>query len=248
MGKVQGWREAADDLSRHGLAPLGKALGDYRRGERDAAVRVHIAGEPSETLRMSYFFRTPSRMGIIDRAALAETRGRVLDVGAGVGAHALPLQRRGHDVTALELLPEAVRVLESRGLADVREGSLWSFQPGDRYQTVLALMNGTALAGTLGGLEPLLGSLRRLVARDGRLLLDSTRVGDECQEEEGSDPEKCGSCELHYQLEYRDERGPPFPQLFVHPRLLAAIAAGCGWRCEVIARQGRRYLARMRPA
>ena len=107
-------------------------------------------------------------------AALALCRGRVLDVGAGVGALALPLQAAGHEVTALELLPGAVRVMRARGVRDARTGDLWTFEPDRGYDTVLALMNGAAAAGTVAGLIPLLAALAHSLAPHGQLLLDST--------------------------------------------------------------------------
>ena len=218
---------------------------------------MRVAGEPPELLSPSYFFRPPSRMGTIDRTALERAVGRVLDVGAGAGAHALPLQRRGLAVTALETLPAAARVLRERGTADVREESVWSFRPRAPYDTVLALMNGTALAGTRARLGPLLGRLRELVAPGGQLLIDSTEVGEmgEVGEprapgpgtEAGEGFSGEGALELHYQLEYRGKKGPPFPQLLVASGTLARIALAEGWLTEVVARRGGRYLARMTP-
>ena len=245
---VGGWQDAADRLVRSALAPLGRALSDHRGGERGRSLLVRVAGEPPERLETSYFFRPPSRMGLVDRTALELARGRVLDVGACAGAHSLPLHRRGLPVTSLELVPEAVAVLTGRGLPDVREESVWSFRSDLPYDTVLALMNGAALAGTLARLEPLLHRIRELTRKDGQLLVDSTEV----DAEEGGDlfgeGESGGALELHYQLEYRGERGPPFPQLMVSSSALESAAARAGWRTEVVARHGGRYLARLRPA
>ena len=170
-------------------------------------------------------------MGAVDRTALSLARGSVLDVGACAGAHAAPLVAAGHAVTALDVLPEAVRILRARGVTDARRESVWSFASTARYDTVLALMNGTSLAGTAGRLEPLLERLRELTVSEGRLLIDSTELD--------------GEAELHYQLEFAGEKGPPFPQLFVGEEVLDHAASAAGWRMQVVAREGARYLACM---
>jgi hypothetical protein len=189
-------------------------------------------------------------MDAVDRAALDHARGRVLDVGACAGAHAVPLAQSGHPVTALDLLPEAVAILRERGVEDGRPESVWTFQPSARYDTVLALMNGTSLAGTSGRLGPLLLALATFVAPGGQLLLDSTDLDPETgtgEDAPGVDTDRdAGSViELHYQLEFEGERGPPFPQLFVDETALALAAARTGWSTEVVAREGPRYLARL---
>jgi hypothetical protein len=52
--------------------------------------------------------------------------------------------------------------------------------------------------------------------------------------------------EIQFQLEYRGEKAPPFPQLYVDPETLAAHAARGGWSCEVVERgEGGGYLARL---
>jgi hypothetical protein len=192
---------------------------------------VHVEGLDPELFPVSYFFRDPSAMGEVDRAALALAHGAVLDVGACVGAHALPLARQGHAVTALDVLPQAVEILRARGVEDARLESVWTFAPEAPYDSVLALMNGTALAGTPGRLEALLRRLEELTAPHGQILLDSTDLG--------------GEGELHYQLEFEGEKGAPFPQLFVGEVRLAAAARAAGLGMEVVAREGERYLARL---
>jgi hypothetical protein len=240
-------RGPLDALLTEALAPLGRALADCHGGRAHGALLVHVAGFPTERLPVSYFFRPPSQMGPIDLEALALARGRVLDVGACAGAHAVPLASRGLAVTALEILPEAVAVLRARGVRDARERSVWAYRPRRAYDTILALMNGIGLAGTGAGLGPLLSRLRGLVAPGGQLLIDSTRLdaegggaGGEALGDEGD-----GTAELHYQLEYRGRRGPPFPQLFLDEGTLARAAAACAWSAEVVAREGDRYLARL---
>jgi hypothetical protein len=228
---------ALDPLLREALAPLGRALAAYMAGDEDATVVVHVEDEPPDPLPVSYFFREPSAMGAVDRAAIELARGTVLDVGACAGAHSVPLVERGLSVTALDVLPEAVEILRGRGVGDARAQSIWTFEAPAPFDTILALMNGTSLAGTLGSLVPLLARLRELVASDGQLLIDSTQLEDEGE----------GAGELHYQLEHGGLRGPPFPQLFVREAELERAATEAGWRMEVVARSEARYLARLIP-
>jgi SAM-dependent methyltransferase len=219
-----------DRLARRALAPLSQALGDHARGELDAALTVHVAGFPDQHLPAAYFFRGAAEMDAVDRAALELARGRILDVGAGAGAHSVPLVEAGFEVTAIEILPELVEILRGRGVKRARRASVWTFPARRPFDTVLALMNGTSLAGILARMEPLLTGLGELVAPDGQILIDSTEM----------DP-----AELDYQLEYRGQKGPPFPQLFVGERALEREARKSGWKMKVVARESSRYLARL---
>src|SRR5688572_16889190 len=128
---------------RAALAPLERALLDRQAGARGRVLRVRMDDGRVQTMPVGIFFRAGRSLRGADRAALSHARGRVLDVGAGGGAVALALERAGHPVTALELLPGAARVLRARGLADVRVGDLRTLRPRGRWDTVVALMNGT---------------------------------------------------------------------------------------------------------
>jgi hypothetical protein len=210
---------ALDPLLREALAPLGRALAAYASGDAGATVVVHVEDEPPDPLPVSYFFREPAAMGPVDRAALDLARGSVLDVGACAGAHSVPLVQRGLAVTALDVIPAAIQTLQARGVTDARAQSIWTFEPSQPFDTILALMNGTSVAGTMGALVPLLSRLRGLVVPDGQLLID----------------------------EFAGERGSPFPQLFVGEAELERAAEAAGWGMEVVAREESRYLARLTP-
>ena len=197
-----------------------------------------------QEMPVGVFFRAGRSLRPADRQALALSRGRVLDVGAGGGALALALQDAGHPVTALEILPGAVRVLRERGVQEARRGDLWTFRPRRLYDTVLALMNGTAPAGTLAGLGPLLAALAAPLAPDGQLLVDSTDLREPGRRPVRGDGRYVG--ELQYQLEYEGERGPPFPQLFVDPLRLGRAARSVGLAARVVWRgRAGEFLARV---
>jgi tRNA1(Val) A37 N6-methylase TrmN6 len=54
----------------------------------------------------------------LEQLALNRSTGRILDVGAGVGRHALFLQEQGRHVTAVEIEPELVAIMSERGVTE----------------------------------------------------------------------------------------------------------------------------------
>jgi len=224
-----------------GWRPLDEVLKAYVEGNEDAALEMRTDLGGSETTPAALFFRDPANGTGVERRVLDECRGRVLDVGAGVGAFSLALQRRGLEVTALEALPGACDVLRRRGVRDVRQGDLGSMPQGESFDTVLVMMNGLGLAGSLDGLAPLLGELGGRLTRGGQILADST---DPLGWGDPGDGRYAG--EVHMQLAYEGSAGEPFPFLFVDPETLAGSAAQAGLTCEVLSEdEDGRYLARL---
>lgn len=200
--------------------PLALAWKAYHEGDRDSVIRVHADDGEWEVMPVAVFFRDRDGLRPADRHALALARGRVLDVGAGVGSLSLLLQADGFPVTALEVIPAGVEIMEDRGVRKVLAGRLEELASDQSFDTILLLMNGTSLAGTLNGLGGLLETLRELLAVDGQILMDSTDLGMDG--------------ELQYQLEFRGRKGSPFPQLFVAPDTLGKAARERGLRMEVV--------------
>jgi SAM-dependent methyltransferase len=232
------------DGLREALAPLGRALCDHAGGATRRSLRVHTDVGELQRVPVALFFRSGARLRAIDRRALALCRGRVLDVGAGAGALALALQAEGTEVTALEVLPAAAQVVRAQGVRDVRLADVRTFAPERPYDTVLALMNGTAPAGTLAGLPPWLAALAAPLAEGGQVIVDSTDLREPGGRDSRPDGRYIG--ELQYQLEYEGDRGPPFPQLFVDSDRLARAARRTGLASEVAWRGAAgAYLARL---
>lgn len=224
--------------------PMDAALAAYRGGDRGAFLVMDTDVGGPEEVSVSLFFRTPAEMGPVESAALAQARGRVLDLGAGAGAHAVPLRRQGLSVCAAEILPAGREAMVEAGLEDVRAGGLETLVPGERFDTVLVLMNGLGLAGTLDGLPDFLRRLAATLSADGQILADSTDPRDWDDPEDGRYPG-----EVHMQLRFGAVSGAPFPFLFVDEDQVAAAAAAIGLDTEVLAREdGGRFLVRLTPA
>ena len=158
--------------------------------------------------------------------------------------------RHGPREIDLDLLLYSRRVLERDGLAVPHPRMhlrgfvlrpLAELAPGGSYDTILLLMNGVALAGTLGAFPRFLRQMGGLLAPGGQLLLDSTDLGTGGDDEDGRYPG-----EVHFQMEFGGVRGAPFPQLFLDRMTLARIAEMEGWEVEIVWDcDGGEYLARL---
>jgi len=224
-------------------APLAAALRAYDGGDEAATLTVRNDADAPRPLPISHFFRPPADFSPIDREALGRCSGRVLDVGAAAGAVTLPLQEQGLEVTALDPVPDAVRIMRNRGVLNARLGDVMTFRSDELFDTVLLLMNGSMIAGTLAGLERMLLHLETLLSPGGQVLMDSTDLRDG-PEVRGPDGRYVG--ELHFQLEFEGRRGPTFPQLFVDPQTLAAVAAHARLQVDTVAEgEDGAFLARL---
>jgi SAM-dependent methyltransferase len=232
--------------------PHAAAMQAYHRGKHDAVLVVYDDFERDE-VPVSYFFRGPNQFPPLELLALELCRGRVLDVGAGSGCHSLALQSRGLEVTAIEILPSMVRILEERGVRDARVAT-WMDIQAEPFDTVFMMMNGLGLTETLAGLRGFLSEARRLVRRGGQVLADSTDVRVRLDPEAGrtgvlerADGRYVG--ELHFQIEYGGDKGEPFPQLYVDANTLIHHAREEDWSCEIVRDPDEygHYLARLTP-
>ncbi|HXI21765.1 MAG TPA: methyltransferase domain-containing protein [Gemmatimonadales bacterium] len=212
-------------------APHGAALRAYMEGDQEACLVVEDDFQ-RELLPVSVFFRTPEAFFPYEVRALELCRGRVLDAGAGTGCISLVLQERGHQVVAIDVVPEAVEIMRARGVHDARQADLFALRD-EQFDTVLLLMNGLGLAGTVAGLPLLLQHLHRLVAPGGQVLVDSTDVATAPPP---AVPPGRYPGELQFRLEFAERRGVSFPQLYADPALMERHARDTGWRSDVVFR------------
>ncbi|RYE18513.1 MAG: SAM-dependent methyltransferase, partial [Sphingobacteriales bacterium] len=90
---------------------LGQALQNYFHKTGRHKLWIHNQYGPKEEMPVAAYFRDEEDMPDLEWCALDHCRGQVLDIGAGAGSHALVLQQRGVDVTALEISPLATQVM-----------------------------------------------------------------------------------------------------------------------------------------
>ena len=231
--------------------PLGRALLDFHHGATSARITVHTDLWVDEPTPVEEFYRPDDQpLPELEKTALNLCRGRTLDFGAGAGRHALELQRRGLEVTAIDVASEAVEVMRERGVADARCGDFTALR-GERFDTILLLMHGIGLVGTLEGLASFFDHINDLLEENGRIIFDSADLGIVMPEQfdEGLAEWRAGGLypgEVEYRLTYGDLEGEPYPWLFVDPVTLADRARVAGFRSEMVARGHRgSFLARV---
>lgn len=220
--------------------PHGRALRDFFAGDRNASIVVHSSLGEHEELPVAVFFRAPEDFFPFERAALPLCRGRVLDIGAGTGVHTLYLQEQGFEVCAIDVIPEAVEIMRAAGVRDARLADVWAFED-EPFDTILMMMNGIGILGTLEGLDRFLRQVGRLLKPDGQIVLDSGPahvVGepDDAAVEVGISGDAAYHGEAWITLEYRGQRGPPFRELYADSETLIRHAAAAGFQCDLVFR------------
>jgi SAM-dependent methyltransferase len=212
---------------------------------------VHSSITEGEFIEAAYLFRNVHELPELEQVALAACKGHVLDAGAGAGSHALVLQEKGHPVTAIDVSPLAVQLMQERGVKDARCINFFAL-PGDpTFDTILLLMNGIGIAGTLEGLDQFLAQAKTLLKPTGQILLDSTDILYIFEEEDGSiwiDLNAGYHGEVTYQMEYKEALGESFDWLFVGYEVLEDHAERAGYACErMFLDENDQYLARLVP-
>ena len=134
----------------------GAALFDFQeKGELDEPLLLHSSYGDIEEMPVEVFYREEEDIPELEYIALQLCDGKVLDVGAGTGVHALFLQEKGFQVDALEISEIACNIMRTRGVQQVICADFFTFHEKP-YDTLLFLMNGISIAGTLEGLKSLL--------------------------------------------------------------------------------------------
>jgi SAM-dependent methyltransferase len=211
--------------------PFGLAIYDHWKGIGPAHIEVHIKDFDPDLLDAGYLFRTFSEMPEIEKQALELCRGRILDCGAGAGAHALELQSRGFDVHAIDVSGGAVEVMKERGVRSIGHTNI--FDQDGQFDTLLFLMNGIGMAAELEGLTKLLTHCRDLLSPDGQILLDSS---DMIYLHDGDIPDNMNEYygELKYNLKYKDQESGYFNWLYVDPETMKETALASAYSVERI--------------
>ena len=238
---------------------MGTAILDYQKKGKAKKLRVLSSMFEEDEMPVKHLFRNYEEMPKLEKKALDLARGKVLDIGAGAGCHALALQEKMEktlssqdtitSVKAIDISPLSVEAMKLRGIKDAECINLFNSSLSNGFDTILLLMNGTGIAGKITNLPTLFQRLKSLLNPKGQILIDSSDLKYIYENEDGSfDLDLNGAYygEVDYQMVYGDTKGEPFDWLYVDFPLLKNVAESCGLHVELVA-EGEHYdyLARL---
>lgn len=210
---------------------FGQALTDFYQEQQRGKLSLYNTYGCAEEMPLDVFFRDKDEMPDLELYALSTCKGSVLDIGAGVGSHALILQSQKMQVTALEISQMCCRIMKKRGVKNIVNQDILAFT-GDKFDTLLLLMNGIGITGTIEGLKDFLQFSKSLLNPGGQLLFDSSDISYLYKDIDMPKTRYFG--EIAYQYEYLNERGPWFSWLYIDFPYLKKIAAAGGWHSDLI--------------
>lgn len=222
---------------------FGEALKDQFIKPPAETLWVHNSYDEPEEMPVDIYFRDEKEMPELELKALELCKGKVLDVGAGVGSHALILQKRGFDVTGMDISAAAVAIMKQRGLKNAIEGNILTYTEG-KYDTLLFMMNGIGLTGSIPGLKAFLKQVKHLLNPGGHLVFDSSDLSYLYQEI--AFPLNGYYGEVSFRYEYKSIKGSWFKWIYVDQQTLKTIATALGWEVTIVFEDDNdQYLARL---
>jgi SAM-dependent methyltransferase len=217
---------------------FGKAILDYQTNNSSEDLVTETSISEADEMPVSYLFRTYNEMPKLEQKALQLAKGSVLDVGCGAGSHTLALQNeRKLDVTAIDISENAVRACQLRGIENVKVANILDLDEENKFDTILLLMNGTGIFGTLKETDKYLQKLKSLLKEEGQILIDSSDIiymFDEDEDGAYCIPADGYYGELTFTVQYKGETEDTFPWLYLDYNTLQNAAIANGLQCELI--------------
>ena len=228
---------------------FGQAILDYQTNNDPENIITETSISEEDEMSISYLFRDYNEMPNIEQKALQLAKGRVLDVGCGAGSHSLTLQNdRNLDVVSIDISEKAIETCKLRGLKNAKTQDVMTLE-AEKFDTIIALMNGTGIFGTLKKTPNFLQKLKTLLNPGGQILIDSSDIIYMFDDDEDGGkwiPSNGYYGELTFTISYKNETEAPFPWLYLDYNTLQNAAFANGLQCELV-QEGEHYdyLARL---
>ncbi|ABQ03520.1 class I SAM-dependent methyltransferase [Flavobacterium johnsoniae] len=217
---------------------FGKAMYDFQTNNSPEDIITETSISEEDEMSVEYLFRSYDEMPKIEQKALQLATGKILDVGCGAGSHSLSLQNdRNLDVVSIDISEKAIETCRLRGLKNTQVQNVLDFE-GEKFDTILLLMNGTGIFGKLENCNKYLSKLKSLLNPSGQILIDSSDIIYMFDEDEDggkwipSETEYYG--ELTFTISYKGEKEETFDWLYLDYNTLQNAAIANGLKCELI--------------
>lgn len=224
---------------------FGEAAKAYYFNEDQTPITVKSPDFDDDTIPVAYLFRDYAEMPVLEQAALEMCEGTVLDVGCSVGSHSLYLQKKGLEVTGIDISEASVEIAKKRGFSQAQVQDFYKMENG-RFDTLLFLMNGSGIIGRTENLPKFFQQCRKLLTENGKILMDSSDLIFLFDEEPEIFEEYYG--EMQFQISWKDHSSEAFDWLYIDPETLKKAAEDNNFHCTIV-KEGEHYdyLAELRP-
>lgn len=217
---------------------FGKAILDYQTQNAPEPLITSTSISDEDEMDVAYLFRPYDSMPKLEQKALQLSFGKILDVGCGAGSHALSLQNdRNLEVTAIDISKNAIEACKLRGVKNCLTTDILKFEPTEKFDTILLLMNGTGIFETLVKSTKYFQKLKTLLAPNGQILIDSSDLIYMYDEDEDGGawiPSDNYYGELTFTVKYKGITDAPFQWLYMDYNTLQNAAFANGFQCELI--------------
>lgn len=233
------------------MTPFARALTDFHAGITDAAFTIYRNDGFQTRVPAASFFQSQD-FPPLELKAMEACTGHILDAGSAAGRHSLELIRRGLKVTSLDILPEMEPIMNDRGQADVLVADIMHYS-GQSFDTVLMLMNGIGMVGSIEGLKNFLCHAHSLIKPNGQIICDSIDVSvskdplhvayREKNVESGRPPGQQA-----FSMDYNGEDSTIFDWLHIDFSSLSEVCNDTDWSADLLDREGDgHYLCKLTP-
>lgn len=217
---------------------FGKAMFDFQTNNSPENLITETSISEEDEMSVDYLFRSYNEMPKLEQKALQLAIGKTLDVGCGAGSHSLTLQNDHNlDVTSIDISEKAIETCKLRGVKNTKVQNILDFE-GEKFDTIILLMNGTGIFGKLENCNKYLSKLKSLLNPEGQILIDSSDIIYMFDEDEDggkwipSNNDYYG--ELTFNISYKGEKEEPFDWLYLDYNTLQNAAIANGLKCELI--------------
>jgi len=215
---------------------FGKSLLGYLSGEQASYIIRRDDGFIDEPCDIGVYFSEYPEWQDFEKEILSYARGRILDLGAGAGRHALYLQNKGLEVHAIDISPGAIETMKKRGVKNVHLMDLRELDfPENHFDSIPMMFNNFGLAGSAEGTKQLLKALYKIATLKGRIITTIRNPYKTDKPEHLAYHErnrKAGKPAglIKIRIEYKDEVGDWFNLLMVSPEELKELIRDTDWR------------------
>lgn len=215
---------------------FGKAILDFQTNNSPENILTETNISETDEMSVAYLFRNFEQMPSLEQKALQLSRGKILDIGCGAGCHSLYLQEKGFEVTAIDISEKAIEACKLRGLKNAKVENILDFET-EKFDTILLLMNGTGIFGTLDKSTLFLQKLKSLLNPNGQILLDSSDIIYMFDDDNDGGKWISGNTyygELIFTISYKNQTEEPLPWLYLDYNTLQNVAHDNNLVCKFI--------------